>query len=39
MSNLLLVVQSTVFAVFIVVGMLIVGAAVKSLFTKKKVTC
>jgi hypothetical protein len=39
MSNLLLVVQSTVFAVFIVVGMLIVGAAVKSLFTKKNITC
>ena len=35
MSNLLLVVQSTVFTVFIVVGILIVLAAIKSLLIKK----
>lgn len=39
MSSLLLFVHNALFVVFVVVGMLIVGAAVKSLFTKKKVTC
>jgi hypothetical protein len=35
MSNLLLAVQSTVFTVFIVVGILIVLAAIKSLLIKR----
>jgi hypothetical protein len=39
MSNPLLVAQSIVFTVFIVVGMIILAASVKSLFTKKKVPC
>jgi len=39
MSNLLHVVHDTLFVLFIGLGLFIVGSAVKSLFTKKKVTC
>ena len=39
MSNLLHIVHDTLFVLFIGLGLFIVGSAVKSLFTKKKVTC
>lgn len=39
MSNFVLLVHNILFVVFIGLGLFIVGSAVKSLFTKKKVPC
>ena len=39
MSNFVLLVHNILFVVFISLGLFIVGAGVKSLFTKKKMPC
>lgn len=39
MSDFVLLVHNSLFVVFISLGLFILGAGIKSLFTKKKVPC